>query len=110
MSGTEALTGLPAGIPAARPPTPPAPKSTLGQAEFLRLLTTQLQNQDPTKPVDNLQYVQQMAMFSQIAGTTEGNQKLDVIADRLDQLIALFQIPPPQSSAQSPTPQATEGT
>jgi flagellar basal-body rod modification protein FlgD len=89
---------LPATIPAARPPAPPVPKATLGQAEFLRLLTAQLQNQDPTKPIDNLQYVQQMAMFSQIAGTTEGNSKLDAIADRLDQLIALFQTPPPEGA------------
>jgi flagellar basal-body rod modification protein FlgD len=94
MSSSNAIAGL----PAARPPTPPAPKSTLGQAEFLRLLTAQLKNQDPTKPVDNFQYVQQMAMFSQIAGTTEGNQKLDAIADRLDQLIALFQIPPAEGA------------
>ena len=94
MSG---VTGI-AGLPVARPPTPPAPKETLGQAEFLRLLTAQLQNQDPTKPIDNLQYVQQMAMFSQIAGTTEGNQKLDAIAQRLDQLIALFLSPPPEGA------------
>jgi flagellar basal-body rod modification protein FlgD len=94
MSGLDGIAGL----PAARPATPAAPKSTLGQAEFLRLLTAQLQNQDPTKPVDNLQYVQQMAMFSQIAGTTEGNQKLDAIADRLDQLIALFQTPPAEGA------------
>jgi flagellar basal-body rod modification protein FlgD len=89
MSGVDALTGLPAGIRAARPPAPPAPKATLGQAEFLRLLTAQLKNQDPTKPIDNLEYVQQMAMFSQISATTEGNQRLDGIVARLDELIAL---------------------
>lgn len=86
---------LPPGIPAARPPTPPAPKATLGQAEFLRLLTAQLKNQDPTKPIDNLEYVQQMAMFSQISATTEGNQRLDAIAARLDELIALTRPNPP---------------
>lgn len=80
--------GLPAGIPTARPPAPASPKATLDQSDFLRLLTTQLKNQDPTKPIDNLQYVQQMAMFSQVAGTAETNQKLDAIASRLDQLIA----------------------
>ena len=84
-----AVNALPAGIPAAQPPQQRTPKATLDQSDFLQLLTAQLQNQDPTKPVDNLQYVQQMAMFSQIAGTTEGNQKLDAISARLDQLIAL---------------------
>ncbi len=87
------VDGLPAGIPAA--PTAPArtPKGTLDQSDFLSLLTAQLKNQDPTKPVDNLQYVQQMAMFSQIAGTTETNSKLDGIADRLDQLLTRFPTP-----------------
>lgn len=84
------VDGLPASIPAA--PTAPAraPKATLDQADFLSLLTAQLKNQDPTKPVDNLEYVQQMAMFSQLAGTTETNSKLAGISERLDQLIARF--------------------
>jgi flagellar basal-body rod modification protein FlgD len=87
------VDGLPAAIPQA--PAAPArnPKATLDQSDFLRLLTAQLQNQDPTKPVDNLEYVQQMAMFSQIAGTTDTNSKLDGIAERLDQLIARFPAP-----------------
>jgi flagellar basal-body rod modification protein FlgD len=84
-----AISALPAGIPAAQPATPRAPKAALDQADFLALLTAQLKNQDPTKPVDNMQYVQQMAMFSQIAATTEGNSQLTAIADRLDRLIAL---------------------
>ena len=78
-----------AGIPAAQPAQARAPKSTLGQSDFLQLLTAQLKNQDPTKPVDNLQYVQQMAMFSQIAATTDTNTQLSGIAERLDRLIAL---------------------
>jgi flagellar basal-body rod modification protein FlgD len=85
-----------AGLPAAQPPTAKAPKSTLDQGDFLRLLTAQLQNQDPTKPVDNFQYVQQMAMFAQIEGGSETNSKLDEVVDRLDQLIA--QTTPPEAS------------
>jgi flagellar basal-body rod modification protein FlgD len=90
---------LPPGIPVAQPPQPREPKETLDQSDFLQLLTAQLKNQDPTKPVDNLEYVQQMAMFTQIAGTTESNQKLDAIAERLDQLIALSQPTPPAQGA-----------
>lgn len=77
-----------AGLPAAQPATAKAPKSTLDQGDFLRLLTAQLQNQDPTKPVDNFQYVQQMAMFAQVSGSTETNVKLSTVISRLDQLIA----------------------
>lgn len=87
------VDGLPAGLPPAPAAPGRQPKATLDQADFLALLTAQLKNQDPTKPVDNLEYVQQMAMFSQIAGTTDTNSKLDGIASRLDQLIARFPAP-----------------
>ncbi|WP_017669242.1 flagellar hook capping FlgD N-terminal domain-containing protein [Sandarakinorhabdus sp. AAP62] len=89
-------TATVAGVPAAQPPTARVPKSTLDQGDFLRLLTAQLQNQDPTKPVDNFQYVQQMAMFAQIEGGSETNAKLDAVVDRLDQLIA--RISPPEAA------------
>lgn len=84
------VDGLPAGIPTAPAAPVRNPKATLDQGDFLALLTAQLKNQDPTKPVDNLEYVQQMAMFSQLAGTTETNAKLTGISERLDQLIARF--------------------
>jgi flagellar basal-body rod modification protein FlgD len=89
-------TGGVAGVPAAQPPAAKSPKATLDQGDFLRLLTAQLQNQDPTKPVDNFQYVQQMAMFAQIEGGSATNTKLDAVVDRLDQLIA--RISPPEAS------------
>lgn len=89
------VSALPAAIPAAPPATARSPKSTLDQGDFLRLLTAQLQNQDPTKPVDNFQYVQQMAMFAQVEGGSATNTKLDAVIARLDQLIA--QNSPPQT-------------
>lgn len=57
--------------------------STLGQADFLRLMTTQLQNQDPFNPVDNTQMISQMAQFSSLAGQSEMNSTLKAIADKL---------------------------
>lgn len=48
-------------------------KSTLDQADFLRLMTEQLQHQDPLKPMDNTQMVAQMAQFSQVQGITDLN-------------------------------------
>jgi flagellar basal-body rod modification protein FlgD len=47
---------------------------TLGAAQFLQLLTTELQNQDPTQPVDDTQSVAQLAQFSALQATEEMNQ------------------------------------
>ncbi|MBF0551878.1 MAG: flagellar hook assembly protein FlgD [Deltaproteobacteria bacterium] len=53
--------------------------SNLGQADFLKLLVTQLQNQDPTSPMDNQQFIAQMATFSQVQQMTTMNQNLQNI-------------------------------
>lgn len=47
--------------------------SHMGSAEFLQLLTTELQNQDPMKPVDDTQSVAQLAQFSALSATEELN-------------------------------------
>lgn len=57
--------------------------STLGQADFLKLMTAQLKNQDPFAPVDNTQMVAQMAQFSSVAGISEMNSTLKAISDKL---------------------------
>ncbi len=48
-------------------------KGMLTQADFFALLTKELSNQDPTKPVDNNEMISQMTAFS----TTDGVQKLN---------------------------------
>ena len=40
----------------------------LNQDDFLKLMTAQLQAQDPMKPLDNSQFVSQMAQFSTVSG------------------------------------------
>jgi flagellar basal-body rod modification protein FlgD len=57
--------------------------TTLGQADFLKLMTAQMQNQDPFDPVDNTQMVAQMAQFSSLAGISEMSGTLKGIADKL---------------------------
>ncbi len=47
---------------------------------FLKLLVTQLQNQDPMNPVDNAQMTSQMAQIS----TVSGIEKLNVTVERLN--------------------------
>jgi len=44
---------------------------------FLKLLTTQLQNQDPTAPMDSSQFTQQLVEFSQVEQQINANSKLD---------------------------------
>ena len=56
---------------------------TLGQADFLKLMTAQMQNQDPFDPVDNTQMVAQMAQFSSLAGISEMSTTLRSIAEKL---------------------------
>jgi flagellar basal-body rod modification protein FlgD len=56
---------------------------TLGQADFLKLMTAQMQNQDPFNPVDNTQMVAQMAQFSSLSGISQMNSTLQSIADKL---------------------------
>lgn len=45
--------------------------ASLSQADFLKLMTAQLQAQDPTHPVDNTQFVSQMAQFSQLSSSQD---------------------------------------
>ncbi|WP_298668526.1 flagellar hook capping FlgD N-terminal domain-containing protein [uncultured Sphingomonas sp.] len=57
--------------------------TTLGQNDFLKLMTAQMQNQDPFAPVDNTQMVAQMAQFSSLAGISDMSTTLKAISDKL---------------------------
>lgn len=52
----------------------------LSQEDFFSILTEQLANQDPTKPVDNDQMVSQMTSFTISEGITDLNSKFDSFA------------------------------
>ncbi|WP_416883813.1 flagellar hook capping FlgD N-terminal domain-containing protein [Marivita sp.] len=47
---------------------------------FLRMLTTQIQNQDPLSPMAADQFASQLASFSMVEQQTLTNQKLDILA------------------------------
>ena len=59
-------------------------KNTLGQEDFLKLMTTQLQNQDPFAPMDNGDFIAQMAQFSTVTGITEINSNLTNLGSKLE--------------------------
>lgn len=52
----------------------------LSQEDFFSMLTEQLSNQDPTKPVDNDQMVAQMTSFTMADGISQLNEKFDSFA------------------------------
>ncbi|NVJ51851.1 MAG: flagellar hook assembly protein FlgD [Gammaproteobacteria bacterium] len=58
-------------------------KETLGQSDFLALLTTQLANQDPFDPLDNKEFIAQMAQFSSLSGMEELNKNFNTLATSL---------------------------
>jgi len=49
---------------------------------FLKLLTTQMQNQDPLNPTDSTQYTQQLAQYSQVEQTIQQTETLKSILAR----------------------------
>jgi flagellar basal-body rod modification protein FlgD len=48
----------------------------LGKQDFLKLLMAQLQNQDPSKPMDDTQMIAQMAQFSALEATQQLQQTI----------------------------------
>jgi flagellar basal-body rod modification protein FlgD len=58
--------------------------------KFLKLLTTQLQNQDPMSPMDATQFTTQLVQFSQVEQQINANKKMDelVTAGATEQKLA----------------------
>lgn len=55
----------------------------LGQDDFLKLMTTQLNNQDPTNPMDNSQFLAQIAQFASVSGIQDMQSSIKQLADSL---------------------------
>ena len=64
-------------------------RSELGQAEFLQLMTTQLKNQDPFKPLESGEFLGQLAQFGTVAGLSQLNDSFAQVATSLSSNQAL---------------------
>jgi flagellar basal-body rod modification protein FlgD len=64
-------------------------KDPLSRDAFLSLLVTQLQHQDPTEPMDNSQFIAQLAQFSSLEQLTQLNTTLSAIATYFEQIKAV---------------------
>ena len=53
---------------------------------FLQLMLKQLENQDPTQPMDNTEWLAQLAQYSSLEQMTAMNDNMQNIADSLDGL------------------------
>ena len=62
--------------------TTSATSNALGQEDFLEILIAQLQNQDPTDPVDTTEFTSQLTQYSSLEQLMNMNTRLDtLIAD-----------------------------
>lgn len=61
---------------------------TLGKQDFLNLLVTQLQHQDPMQPEDNTQFVSQLAQFSSLEGTSNINTSIEALGKQIESMVA----------------------
>ena len=84
------MTSIYSGVNATSSASQAAANSKVGRGmgamdgtDFLKLLTTQLQHQDPTNPMDNGDMLAQMAQFTSLSNATEQTSTLKAIAIKL---------------------------
>jgi flagellar basal-body rod modification protein FlgD len=77
ISGTDSLlSSLQTPAPAGRKDS-----KSLGQEDFLALMITQLQSQDPLKPMENGEFIGQMAQFSTVTGIAEMTKSVSSLTE-----------------------------
>ncbi|QZY56753.1 flagellar hook capping FlgD N-terminal domain-containing protein [Crassaminicella profunda] len=59
------------------------PKNKLGKDDFLKLLVTQLTHQDPLNPVDDKEFMGQMAQFSSLEQMQNMNKAMEGLTEEI---------------------------
>ncbi len=59
------------------------PSSNLDKDDFLKLLCVQMQNQDPTNPMEDMQFISEMASFSSLEQMLNINTSVEGIAKQI---------------------------
>ena len=81
ISSPIASSPVPAPVPA--PATTGTALPEANQATFLKLLVTQIKNQNPMNPSDSTQFLTQLAQFSELEQMTNVNTQLQQLRTEL---------------------------
>ncbi|HTY83630.1 MAG TPA: flagellar hook capping FlgD N-terminal domain-containing protein [Silvibacterium sp.] len=84
------------------------PSSQSLDTMFLQLLVAQLQNQDPTSPMDPTQFVSQLAQFSELSQVTQINQLLEQVVSGSSSTTGKSQAPAAVPNTAGPEGQGSE--
>ena len=78
MTSVSSTTGV-TGTTTSSSTSSTASATSIDYDTFLKLLVAQLENQDPTNPMDSTEYLSQLASFSQVEQQIQTNNKLDTM-------------------------------
>jgi flagellar basal-body rod modification protein FlgD len=82
-TGTAPTTGTGNGTGSSGTTSSATAPGTLGGTDFLTLMLAQLQNQDPTSPVDSNTFLTQLAQLSEVQGITSLNTNFSTLSNSL---------------------------
>lgn len=77
-----------AASPAEERPAKPAGEALVGKDDFLKLLVAQIKNQNPLNPADGIQFLSQLAQFSQLEQLLYIRQAVEKLAGRGDEAVS----------------------
>ena len=73
--------------------------SLASEQTFLKLFVAQLRNQDPLSPQDGIQFIAQLAQFSNLEQSLQMRQDLDAIRAAIEKLAQATPTTPPAASS-----------